>query len=845
MTEVFKKCKLSNFAQLVGDQLGVDVRLKGRKVSIEWGNPSVLSLPSFENARDQDIESLFGFFLHEALHLRFTSPKVLSDMPSFVLKFIHNAIEDEYIERMGERDYPDAREILQKSYETGFEFLMDNNCNLPDRTINYLNDRAAVKKVMDKIGLDVENKELFDQVARRLEIERVSWLWFVEARGYNLPLYDWKDHPWREVFNRHTEFRARSSNAALEQASAIAAELDLCEVFQNDSRPVEDAKRLATTANEKIAIKHEAERGLKEVLDERKSSIKQAQLALIEYQWLQEKKTLREDATRAKDKASAVFQRFNGAYKKAVEASTKTSRNLVKQRKRVRTLEQAVKKAVKAGSPDLEGLEASLEMARFKVDCSEIVLQKREERVEVMGKEKDRLQEESSAARFAHLDTIDAEAKAQTSYDESATMAKNDVESKFLPMVTPMESLVETTTEEANDAEAAAKDLIGYISKRDGEIEAPFGPGMLEVLIGTAFNVYKQESVKNEIGAGAEKIIDLKAQKYCPYTRQFDVEQHVEETPEAVAAYDEALLKNRRLIEQTKEHLRRLYSPTKTRLKSNVDQGRLNRRMAYKVGLAIHAGVDVDLTRIWQKVVTRKDPRVAVQIVLDCSGSMNKRTEGGKKADSYMNIARQAAAALSEVLTSINVPHEVVGHTTKTKDVKRMDVGSVPQEDGSVVVTVDGEDAGVMREKAMTHTGDFSRYVPFRGYTFKTFKDTGAPVNLFSKFEQEDNLDGEAILWGMNRLAHRREKTKVMILISDAAPDATLSNTSELERHLLSVNRQIEEKEKEGIHLIALGLDGKIKNFFKNAEVMKTIDDLPQAMLGSVERILTKIGSLG
>jgi len=45
-------------------------------------------------------------------------------------------------------------------------------------------------------------------------------------------------------------------------------------------------------------------------------------------------------------------------------------------------------------------------------------------------------------------------------------------------------------------------------------------------------------------------------------------------------------------------------------------------------------------------------------------------------------------------------------------------------------------------------------------------------------------FDGEALLWAIQRLAGRQERTKTCIVISDGTPCATLSNTTEFEMHL-------------------------------------------------------------
>ena len=103
-------------------------------------------------------------------------------------------------------------------------------------------------------------------------------------------------------------------------------------------------------------------------------------------------------------------------------------------------------------------------------------------------------------------------------------------------------------------------------------------------------------------------------------------------------------------------------------------------------------------------------------------------------------------------------------------------------------------------------------------------------------------------MWAAQRLAVRREKTKILVVISDGLPNAATCNVAELERHLLTVNRIIESREDEGMFLFGIGIgeEDRIKRFYRNADVYREAGDLPKIVLGLVEHVLTKlVGSLG
>ncbi len=252
----------------------------------------------------------------------------------------------------------------------------------------------------------------------------------------------------------------------------------------------------------------------------------------------------------------------------------------------------------------------------------------------------------------------------------------------------------------------------------------------------------------------------------------------------------------------------------RNRLQLNFENGRLDPRKAYRVGLGLR-GIPVDLSKVWRETVKRIDPKFAVSLLIDCSGSMSSV---GRATESHISIARKSAAALSEVLRSIGIPHEILGHTTQSDRVQAMiKTGEFGAED----------------------CGEFSRVVPFQGLVFKSFTENADPSAVFSEVALQDNLDGEALLWASQRLAARPEKTKLLISISDGMPQAHRANTGELERHLLMVCKAIEAKESDGMFLFGIGIgEERVRQFYTNAEVLKSVCDLPGVVLGIVERVL-------
>ena len=211
-------------------------------------------------------------------------------------------------------------------------------------------------------------------------------------------------------------------------------------------------------------------------------------------------------------------------------------------------------------------------------------------------------------------------------------------------------------------------------------------------------------------------------------------------------------------------------------------------------------------------------PKFAVTLLIDCSGSMG----AGGSVEAPINVARKSAAALSEVLRDLSIPHEILGHTALSSCVDEL----------------------VKSEKsAGKDFADYSRVTPFHGLVFKAFQESAVPAAVFADVAMQDNLDGEALLWASQRLGARPEKTKLLISISDGLPLAHKANTAELERHLLMTCKTIEARERDGMFLFGIGIGEKrVANFYRNAEVLESVKDLPRAIMAIVEKVLFGLG---
>ena len=105
----------------------------------------------------------------------------------------------------------------------------------------------------------------------------------------------------------------------------------------------------------------------------------------------------------------------------------------------------------------------------------------------------------------------------------------------------------------------------------------------------------------------------------------------------------------------------------------------------------------------------------------------------------------------------------------------------------------------------------------------------------------KENIDGEALTWAYSRLNLRREKKKILIVISDGAPvdDSTLStNTPDiLDNHLKDIVAEIQKKNQ--VHLLAIGIGHDVSKYYKNAFVIEDVDSLGDVIIENLSKMLS------
>ena len=225
--------------------------------------------------------------------------------------------------------------------------------------------------------------------------------------------------------------------------------------------------------------------------------------------------------------------------------------------------------------------------------------------------------------------------------------------------------------------------------------------------------------------------------------------------------------------------------------------------------------------RVFRRLHENTSKDTAVGLVVDNSGSM-----GGKK----MTTAMQAAYALSQTLERVKIAHEVLGFTTLPANRTLDDL-------------ITAEEARIGKQ--------YGRIEPIYMPIYKDFNErlTPAVKQRFAVAAEHqnflrNNVDGECIEVAATRLMRRKEKRKVLIVLSDGSPSAAAHYTyrsgerpeAALNSHLHQV---IEESTKRGIEVIGIGImDDSVRHYYPKHVVLKRIEELPSTIMKELKRIL-------
>lgn len=274
------------------------------------------------------------------------------------------------------------------------------------------------------------------------------------------------------------------------------------------------------------------------------------------------------------------------------------------------------------------------------------------------------------------------------------------------------------------------------------------------------------------------------ADKYfepTPYRKNFLQEYEKRITPNLVSQENFAQ-QVRRLI-QIRAKSQTQYGVKKGKL----DQSRLSRICFNAPGFN---------ERVFKNKIDNKTLDAAITVLVDMSGSM-----GG---DKVLN-ALASTLLVNEVCSTLNIPLEILGFTDSAE--------------------------GYTEPKPLMFV--------YKGFNdLRVNEDSLKEYFALSSAFMIGNPDGENILWAYDRLNKRKEKKKLLIVMSDGSPAASKSSHG-LEEFTEKVIKEIEALKSIDIYGLGLCSDA-VTHYYKAHSVVREPSDIPSKLIELIERKILK-----
>lgn len=311
------------------------------------------------------------------------------------------------------------------------------------------------------------------------------------------------------------------------------------------------------------------------------------------------------------------------------------------------------------------------------------------------------------------------------------------------------------------------------------------------------------ESMSRALSESALK--SAQSADYMPFTKDFDV---IEKLPIG-SAYSPSMTKS--LMDKVDHMVAPLQKDLERAIAARSLATRSHGHRSGKLHAANLSRLRFNDDRVFSRKHESTSKDVAVQLVVDCSGSMN----GAK-----IHTASQAAYALSSVLDRLNIKNEVIGFTTK-------EIGSSAQKELS----------DTTRSSSIRFSRIEGLYMPIlKGY------EERMTVNVKERFGWlpntnilRSNVDGESVEIAARRLLARREESKVMLVLSDGYP-AAAGHRGDLEAHL---TRTVKDIAASGVRIVGIGIQSdSVKKFYPKSMVIHNVEDLPGVVIKELRHLL-------
>ncbi len=368
------------------------------------------------------------------------------------------------------------------------------------------------------------------------------------------------------------------------------------------------------------------------------------------------------------------------------------------------------------------------------------------------------------------------------------------------------------------DAPGSASDVgdgVGSNDKSDGEAD-PFG-------LDDSSNKDELRDAKDALTEKVKEAATLQPPgQYRVYTTEHDFIGPPQEDKRFIERYGDG----REFVKLIDEETKAVYGPLKRNLENilkarslthtvrGLDSGELDQSNLHTLAQAArHRSPQLQQQArhvFEQRVQARSLLETAVGMTVDRSGSMSGSTGGGEAKD---RLAMKCADILGQSLDGVGVPFELSTWSTK------------------------GTDSFVQCPDADRQL--YTRFSAIHFVLLKAFDDTWREkrANLRHLSARGCNVDGESIWLAAQRLLARREKRKVLFVLSDGEPSGESGDNYDAVRlHLHATTARIVAS---GIELYAVGIAApQVRVFYKNFVNVNDARKLPEVMSAHLKQVL-------
>jgi len=239
-----------------------------------------------------------------------------------------------------------------------------------------------------------------------------------------------------------------------------------------------------------------------------------------------------------------------------------------------------------------------------------------------------------------------------------------------------------------------------------------------------------------------------------------------------------------------------------SRWQNDREQGKVNGRSLPRV--------ETGYKNVFREKYVSRDTDTAITFLVDFSGSMS----GGAR----IHQAMRAVVLFLETLNSAKIKSEVLGYTAEELYGR-----------GELL-------------KEMSH-GEYQQYGRVEKLITYVFKEFNEPYNTTVKkrianyrtLPMSENCDGDSVLVAYSRIIKRREKRKIIFVLTDGA----VSNRGNHRKGVAFLKKVVKEINKAGVETIGVGIGEAIavKEFYPRSMYVQT-ENLAETMFAQLKEIL-------